>query len=672
MPSGRDGDEASLRQSEERLRYALNASSDGLWDWDLATHHVYFSPRWKSMLGYADQELENHFSTWDRLVDPSERDRVVREAEDYTADRIPKFEVEFRMRHKAGHWVEILSRATAMRDAQGQAVRLIGTHTDITDRKRADDEIWRLTHVLEQRVQERSTALIEMEDRMRRLVALVPAGIVIYGADGRILLSNPAAQKMLGLSSAEAAGKGVEDPAWQFLRADGTPMALEGYPVSQVLARRAALLGQIVGIRRRPGQVPLWTLVNAEPRFTPDGRIAEVIVGFMDISERIQAENLLRQMNDELEKRVARRTADLSESEARLRTLSEATFEGIMLSRNGIIEDCNDQLARMFGYSRGDLLGRAVLNFVVPEARERLGQAISEGVEAILEQKVICKDGSHRLVESHGRSPGGPNALRFTAIRDVTERRKTEEQLEASRAALERSRRLAEISEISAGIVHQIGQPVSAIAGNVFAARELMAQGHSSRATMDEMLGEIEADLQRIRDIMARLRSLVHPLQNHRQRTDLNQLVAEALDNLNAEAEAQEIQVQFDRAATLPLVTVDRVQINQALRNLVENAFQAVATSPVKPRLVRITTRAVQGGGVELEVGDSGPGITPGQEERIFDSFYTSKPKGMGIGLRIARTIIQTHGGQLEACNNHHSPGATFRLRLPVCTPPAP
>ena len=134
--------EADLAESEERFALAMQGANDGLWDWDLRTNEVYFSPRWKTMLGYAERELENSFETWERLVQPEDLLTAKLHIEDCLTGKEPKFEVEFRMRHKEGHWVYILSRAYTVRNqADGKPIRLVGTHVDITERKKMEEEI---------------------------------------------------------------------------------------------------------------------------------------------------------------------------------------------------------------------------------------------------------------------------------------------------------------------------------------------------------------------------------------------------------------------------------------------------------------------------------------------------------------------------------------------------
>lgn len=156
-----------LRESEERFDLAMRAANDGLWDWNLQTRAVYFSPRWKSMLGYADSELENSFAAWEQLVDATDHARILALIEDCVAGRADGFSVEFCMRHKAGHKVHILARSTVIRDANGVAARMVGTHEDITERKRSEQALQESLSLL-QSVVENAPVRIFWKDRDSR------------------------------------------------------------------------------------------------------------------------------------------------------------------------------------------------------------------------------------------------------------------------------------------------------------------------------------------------------------------------------------------------------------------------------------------------------------------------------------------------------------------------
>ena len=133
--------ELALRRSEERLALVIQGSSDGVWDWDLTTNQVYYSTRWKEMLGYTDREVKNHFSSWESLLHPGDRERAHARLQAYLSGQTPTYELEHRLRHKDGSYRWILSRGVVLRDAQGKPVRMAGSHVDLTQRKQAEGQL---------------------------------------------------------------------------------------------------------------------------------------------------------------------------------------------------------------------------------------------------------------------------------------------------------------------------------------------------------------------------------------------------------------------------------------------------------------------------------------------------------------------------------------------------
>src|SRR5438477_7488716 len=177
--------EETLKLREERLTVALHAGDEGLWDRNLETNEVYYSPRWKTMLGYTDDDIDASIETFEQLVHPDDRAARQDAVSSYTGGTAERYEIEFRLRHKRGHYVPILSRATALRNASGRVVRLIGTHVDLTERKHFEEQ------------------LRQAELKYRDIVDRSLHGIYRTTPDGRIVHVNPAFARALGYERPE-------------------------------------------------------------------------------------------------------------------------------------------------------------------------------------------------------------------------------------------------------------------------------------------------------------------------------------------------------------------------------------------------------------------------------------------------------------------------------------
>jgi PAS domain S-box-containing protein len=157
----------ALEASEERFKLAVRGTNDGIWDWDIRSGEVFFSPPWKSMIGYEDEELENTFASFEKLLHPDDRDRVLKTLDDYLNTRIPRYAVEFRFRHKDGSWRWILARGRALRDADGRPYRMAGSHTDVTERKHDEEELHQAREAAEAANNSKSIFLANMSHEIR-------------------------------------------------------------------------------------------------------------------------------------------------------------------------------------------------------------------------------------------------------------------------------------------------------------------------------------------------------------------------------------------------------------------------------------------------------------------------------------------------------------------------
>jgi PAS domain S-box-containing protein len=192
-----------LRRSRERFELAVRGSQDGLWDWDLETDEVFFSPRWKSILGYEDHELANRLDEWSERLHPEERERVLAANYAHINGTTSHYEYEYRLRHKDGSYRWILARGVALRDANGKAYRMAGSHVDITAWKRMEHN------------------LREAEQRHRAVIESAPCGILVVGADGTIDECNTQGAKMLGVSVEQVLGGSLLELGKRAVNEDG-------------------------------------------------------------------------------------------------------------------------------------------------------------------------------------------------------------------------------------------------------------------------------------------------------------------------------------------------------------------------------------------------------------------------------------------------------------------
>jgi PAS domain S-box-containing protein len=398
-----------------------------------------------------------------------------------------------------------------------------------------------------------------------------------------------------------------------------------------------------------------------------DGNPAFMWAVIRDITKHKQAEHTLLNWNQTLEQQVAVRSRKLQESEARFRQLAEVAFEGIAISQNGILVDGNDQLGKLHGCELAEMIGRPLTDFIAPKSRATAAEIIRTNSDATYRWLSLRKDGSVFQTEVNGRMiTWGGRKLRVAAVRDISESIRLSARIEAQQAEIERARRLALISEISASIIHQICQPISSLSATLAVAMATAGDCEQACCNASGNLNKIQEDVTRMREIVIHLRALANPERPVRTQIDLNQVVTDVLPLLQREAGIHQVHLESTLASNLPPLLADAIQLKQVVLNLVRNGFDACAECPPLRRSVAITTRSLPGQELELCVRDAGIGIAPEVEERLFEIFFTTKREGNGLGLRLCRTIVHAHDGSIEAANNPEGCGAVFRVLLPA------
>jgi signal transduction histidine kinase/ABC-type uncharacterized transport system substrate-binding protein len=243
-------------------------------------------------------------------------------------------------------------------------------------------------------------------------------------------------------------------------------------------------------------------------------------------------------------------------------------------------------------------------------------------------------------------------------------RRRAEDEARHRRAELAQASRLALAGELTASIAHEINQPLGAILANAGAAEALLRRGVTDTDKLRTIVADIKhADL-RASEVIRRVRALVTTRRVERELVDVNAAVRDVLAFLAGDTERRGVAVEAALASDLPPVLADRVQLQQAVVNLCVNALDAMANTAAEKRRLSVRTKSGANRSVEIAVSDTGGGIPPDQLSRLFDSFFSTKPDGMGLGLSISRSIVEEHGGKLSAENRDG--GAIFRIVLPA------
>jgi len=376
----------------------------------------------------------------------------------------------------------------------------------------------------------------------------------------------------------------------------------------------------------------------------------------------------------QLDRKLQVTEAGLRESEGRMSLAVEGADFGIWirdLARNDIW--ATDKWRALFGFSKSERLELdCILERFHPEDRDAFRMAIEKAAEGDgryeVDYRVVLPNGELRWIGSRGRvefdGAGKPMIVRSVS-QDITKRKVAEQEVQTLQQEIAHVGRVSMLGQLASALAHEINQPLAAILRNAEAAELFLQDPSPDLDEVRAILSDIRSDDQRAGSVIDRMRGLLKRQNLVRRPVDVGELVGGVIALVGSDAAARHITLSVAMAKDLRPVCGDPVHLQQVLLNLIVNGMDALGDVTGKDRHVSVSASLDGPGSVEIVVSDSGPGIPADKLTHIFDSFFTTKPEGMGMGLPISRTIIEAHGGRLWAESNNGS-GASFRFTLPI------
>jgi PAS domain S-box-containing protein len=390
-----------------------------------------------------------------------------------------------------------------------------------------------------------------------------------------------------------------------------------------------------------------------------------------------QAKAEINRLNEELEQRVVQRTSELTKTEQKYRVMIETASDAVVcMDESGAIVLANPATMRVFGYEPTEVIGKP-LTVLMPEFLRKVHE---DGYRRYLatgqrhlnwqghELTGLRKNGQEFPVEvTFGEVTADGHRIFTGFVRDISERKQAEElraSLHQTQGELARISRLTTMGELTASIAHEVNQPLTAITNNGSACLRLLVNKNLDPEVLRRALEEIVADGNRASAVIARIRGFIKKAPAEKSELDVNEVIQEVLALVGPELQKNRVALRCELGKTLPLVLADRVQLQQVLLNLIVNGIEAMTAVTERPRELVVQSQIEESGDLMVTVRDSGTGLSS-ETDRVFTPFFTTKANGMGMGLPISRSLVESHGGRLWATSN--SPhGAVFSFTLPA------
>jgi two-component system sensor kinase FixL len=630
-----------LIAANRRFEATFEQAAIGIAHLDTGGRWIRINRRFCEITGYSLAELMR--KTVDEITHPEDvaHDHAMREA--MMAGDLDCSAVEKRYIRKDGRVIWVAATRSTVRDAAGRPEFFVAVVEEITARKDAESQ------------------LATGDAQYRAIFDSAVEAMAVIDARGTIQSVNPSVERLFGYTPDELIGKNIK-----MLMPESIAIYHDGYLQRYRDTGIKSIIGigrEVIGQRRDGTEIPLDLSVAEWKR---DGVV--FFTGVMcDITDRKRSRSALASSEAHLAVLYAQRGAAVAETDLLRRYVA-----------------ANDRYCEIVGRSREELLQLRMQDIVHPDdllaTTPLFDRLVATGAPFAVEKRYIKSDGSIAWVMSTAspvRSEDTEPTIVIVAI-DVTERKEAEAALWASENELRRLQnevahlaRVNDLGEMAAAIAHEINQPLTAIVNylqtGLYSARE--GYSHEAFAEVEQVMKDAAEQAMRAGDIVRRLREFIGHGQGERTVERVEQLVDSAMALALIDARSSGIMVDRRAGAGEAEVEVDAIQIQQVMANLLRNAVEAMGgASCGSAAKLTISTAKIPNAMIEFVVADTGPGIAPELQERLFEPFVTSKSNGMGMGLSVCRRLIEAHGGTITA-DSVPGEGAIFTFRLPELRP---
>ncbi|OUD12362.1 PAS domain-containing hybrid sensor histidine kinase/response regulator [Thioflexithrix psekupsensis] len=619
--------EHTLREREERFNLAVRASNDGVWDWHIPSGKVWASLRWLQMLGYGQGELNLTITTFYELLHPEDRDHVRKNIENYLEDENDRYEVSFRLRHKHGGYRWILSRGTGVYGEDGQYIRMVGTHTDMTAQKEAEQA--------EQKARE----------FLDRIVNTIPIPVFVKDEQHRWILINQAFCNFFGYS-------------YDYLinQTDSLIFSQEKAQYNWERDKKVLQMGysnteQIEYETQHGKRIALST----ETRYIDQQNNAYIVGGIVDISELKQKE------------------ADLQKELQRNQLFFSTSMDGIAIfDAQGHLQQVNRAYCQMLGYEESDILRLSLADLEAHHSSDKVAAHIENikklGSDRYETQLKHCQEHLVDVEISITYVPfSEQEGMLFSVTHDISQRRKATQELKQAKEAAETANQSK--SQFLATMSHEIRTPMNGVIGmtDLLLSTELTPQQLDYVQTLRS---SGESLLTIINDILDFSKIEAGKLVLENLPFNLNMLIEEVIHLFAPSADRKGIELWYKVPSLTCLLGGDPSRLRQILMNLLGNALKFTEQGAVSLRISE-QARSRHLIYLKFEISDTGIGIAEEEKSRLFQPFSQADNStsrrygGTGLGLVIVQRLVELMEGEM-GFSSVVNEGSHFWFTLPL------